>query len=47
MEVLIESGYGYLTNERFINRLPKGFLATDAVFMPVRKVNFFVETSTN
>ena len=44
MEVLIESGYGYLTNERFINRLPKGFLATDAIFMPVRKVNFFVET---
>jgi|TARA_B100000513_G_scaffold195063_1_gene124953 DNA-directed RNA polymerase subunit alpha len=44
MEVLIEPGYGYLTNERFINRLPKGFLATDAIFMPVRKVNFFVET---
>jgi len=47
MEVLIEPGYGYLTSEQFINRLPQGFLAIDAVFMPVRKVNFFVETSRN
>ena len=47
MEVLIEPGYGYLTSEQFINRLPQGFLAVDAVFMPVRKVNFFVETSRN
>ena len=47
MEVLIEPGYGYLTSEQFINRLPHGFLPVDAVFMPVRKVNFFVETSRN
>jgi len=47
MEVLIEPGYGYLTSEQFINRLPQGFLAVDAVFMPVRKVNSFVETSRN
>ena len=47
MEVLIEPGYGYLTSDQFINRLPQGFLAVDAVFMPVRKVNFFVETSRN
>ena len=45
MEVLIEPGYGYLVSEQFINQLPKGFLAVDAVFMPVRKANFFVETS--
>jgi DNA-directed RNA polymerase subunit alpha len=45
MEVLIEPGYGYLVSEQFINRLPKGFLAVDAVFMPIRKANFFVETS--
>ena len=45
MEVLIESGYGYLVSEQFINRLPKNFLSIDAVFMPVRKANFFVETS--
>tara|TARA_B100000683_G_scaffold167183_1_gene161081 strand:- start:4487 stop:5434 length:948 start_codon:yes stop_codon:yes gene_type:complete len=45
MEILIESGYGYLVSEQFINRLPKSFLAVDAVFMPVRKANFFVETS--
>ena len=47
MEVLIEPGYGYLTSGQFINRLPQGFLGVDAVFMPVRKVNFFVETSRN
>jgi DNA-directed RNA polymerase subunit alpha len=45
MEILIEPGYGYLVSEQFINRLPKGFLAVDAVFMPVRKANFFIETS--
>jgi DNA-directed RNA polymerase subunit alpha len=45
MEILIESGYGYLTSEQFISRLPQGFLTLDAIFMPVRKVNFFVETS--
>ena len=43
MEVLIEPGYGYLTSEQFINRLPQGFLAVDAVFMPVRKVNFLLK----
>jgi DNA-directed RNA polymerase subunit alpha len=47
MEVLIEAGQGYSVSEQFINRLPKGFLAVDAIFMPVRKVNFFVETSRN
>jgi len=45
MELLIESGHGYSVSEQFINRLPQGFLALDAIFMPVRKVNFFVETS--
>jgi DNA-directed RNA polymerase subunit alpha len=25
--------------------MPEGFLAVDAIFMPVKKVNFFVETS--
>jgi DNA-directed RNA polymerase subunit alpha len=47
MEILIEPGYSYLVSEQVISRLPQGFLAVDAVFMPVRKVNFFVETSQN
>jgi len=47
MEVLIESGYGYSVSEQFINRIPQEFLALDAIFMPIRKVNFFVETSNN
>jgi DNA-directed RNA polymerase subunit alpha len=45
MEFLIEKGKGYSLNEKAVNNVPAGFLATDAIFMPVRKVNFFVETS--
>jgi DNA-directed RNA polymerase subunit alpha len=45
MEFLITKGYGYsLSNNNSINNLD-GFLTLDAVFLPVKKVNFFVETS--
>ena len=45
MEFLISKGYGYfLSNNNSINNLD-GFLTLDAVFLPVKKVNFFVETS--
>lgn len=45
MEFLITKGYGYyLSNNNSINNLD-GFLTLDAVFLPVRQVNFFVETS--
>jgi DNA-directed RNA polymerase subunit alpha len=46
MEFLIEKGEGYSLNNTFTS-LPKNFLAIDAVFMPVKRVNFFVETSPN
>jgi DNA-directed RNA polymerase subunit alpha len=45
MEFLIEKGKSYSLSEKTINNIPSGFLALDAIFMPVRKVNFFVETS--
>jgi len=46
LEFLLGTGTGYsLTNQETHAILP-GFMAVDAVFMPVRKVNFFVE-STN
>jgi DNA-directed RNA polymerase subunit alpha len=45
MEFLIEKGKGYSLSEKNISHVPSGFLALDAIFMPVRKVNFFVETS--
>jgi DNA-directed RNA polymerase subunit alpha len=45
MEFVIEEGAGYFLNERKSPNLLQGFLAVDAVFMPVQKVNFFVETS--
>jgi DNA-directed RNA polymerase subunit alpha len=44
MEFLIKPGEGYsLSNTT--NNVPEGFLAIDAVYMPVKKVNFFIETS--
>ena len=45
MEFLIEKGEGYSVVDKTSAKLPEGFLAIDSVFMPVRKVNFFIETS--
>ncbi len=45
MEFLIAKGQNYFTSGSLDYTIPERFLAVDAVFMPVRKVNFFVETS--
>lgn len=45
MEFLITKGQNYFTNTKLDYTIPENFLAVDAVFMPVTKVNFFVETS--
>ena len=45
MEFLITKGQNYFTNTKLDYTIPESFLAVDAVFMPVTKVNFFVETS--
>jgi len=45
MEFLIARGQNYYTSEKLDYAIPERFLAVDAVFMPVKKVNFFVETS--
>jgi DNA-directed RNA polymerase subunit alpha len=47
MEFLVKQGEGYVLNNKNTHLVPEGFLSIDAVFMPVRKVNFFIETSTN
>jgi DNA-directed RNA polymerase subunit alpha len=47
MEFLIAQGQNYITSSKIDYVLPPGFLAIDAIFMPVTKVNFFVETSRN
>ena len=47
MEFLITHGQNYITSGKTDYNLPEGFLGVDAIFMPVTKVNFFVETSTN
>jgi DNA-directed RNA polymerase subunit alpha len=47
MEFLIAKGQNYFTNGKLDYTVPERFLAIDAVFMPVTKVNFFVETSRN
>jgi DNA-directed RNA polymerase subunit alpha len=46
MEFVIKSGEGYSINN-LSTSVPEGFLAIDAVYMPVTKVNFFIETSGN
>jgi len=45
MEFLIAQGQNYTPSGKADSLLPEGFLAVDAVFMPVTQVNFFVETS--
>jgi DNA-directed RNA polymerase subunit alpha len=45
MEFLITRGQSYLKNTTLESIIPNGFLSVDAVFMPVKKVNFFVETA--
>ena len=47
MEFLIAKGQNYFTGANLNYTIPERFLAVDAVFMPVTKVNFFVETSRN
>ena len=47
MEFLIAKGQNYFTSERLEYTIPERFLAIDAVFMPVTKVNFFVEPTKN
>lgn len=46
MEIFIKSGEGYSIGNNATNILPDGFLNIDAVFMPVTKVNYFIETSS-
>lgn len=47
MEFLIAKGQNYFTSGKLEYTMSERFLAVDAVFMPVTKVNFFVETSRN
>lgn len=47
MELLIARGQNYIKNSAIEPILPAGFLSIDAVFMPVKKVNFFVETANH
>lgn len=43
MEFRIEGGKGYKIVEKFIDDTSVDFLQVDAIFMPVKKVNYFVE----
>lgn len=45
MELLIARGQNYITSGSNGSVIPASFLGVDAVFMPVTKVGFFVETS--
>lgn len=46
MEFLIKNGSGYSICST-PSQIPEGFLGIDAVYMPVKKVNFFIETSND
>lgn len=44
MELLVEKGKGFVAAEKpRANQLPIGWIPTDAIYMPVRKVNYLVE----
>jgi DNA-directed RNA polymerase subunit alpha len=43
MEFRIDSGKGYQIVEKFMDENSTDFLQVDAIFMPVKKVNYFVE----
>ena len=45
MEFLITKGQNYFTSGKLDYSVPDRFLCVDAIFMPVTKVNFFVETA--
>jgi len=45
MEFLIAQGQNYISSGKIDYVLPPNFLAVDAIFMPVTKANFFVETA--
>jgi len=47
MEFLIAAGQNYFASGKLDYTIPESFLAVDAVFMPVTKVNFFIETAKN
>ena len=42
MELTIATGRGYAPAERHSSELPVGTIAIDALFSPIRKVNFIV-----
>jgi DNA-directed RNA polymerase subunit alpha len=45
MELLLDAGEGYkLRSSENLSNNSRGFLTLDSVFIPVKKVNFFVET---
>lgn len=45
MELVIESGYGYVTSEEFENKKEVGTIVVDALFSPVTRVNYKVEAT--
>jgi DNA-directed RNA polymerase subunit alpha len=47
MEFILEQGESYVLSEKTASNNPRGFLAVDGVFTPIKKVNFFVEISSS
>ncbi len=45
MEVTIEQGYGYVPVEKRDEKLPLGNIAIDAIYNPIKKINYTVENT--
>lgn len=45
MEVTVEQGYGYVPVEKREEKMPLGHIAIDAIYNPVKKINYFVENT--
>lgn len=45
MEVTVEQGYGYVPVEKRDEKMPLGTIAIDAIYNPVKKINYKVENT--
>ena len=45
MEATVEQGYGYVPVEKRTEKLPLGTIAIDAIFNPVKKINYTVNNT--
>lgn len=45
MEIRVEQGYGYVPVEKMEEKMPLGTIAIDAIYNPIKKINYEVENT--